>query len=42
MLGIFSPGQKLFFFRHFSPFFSHVAQAPDKSGQVMLLQKRKN
>jgi len=35
MLGIFSPGQKRFFSRRFSPFFGHVAPA-------MLLQKREN
>jgi len=35
MLAIFSPGQKRFFFRRFSPFFGHVAPA-------MLLQKREN
>jgi len=35
MLGIFSPDQKRFFFRHFPPFFRHVTPA-------MLLQKREN
>jgi hypothetical protein len=41
MFGIWSLGQKTALFRHFSTFFQLRSTAPDKSGQVMRLQKGK-